>query len=257
MTDRTPLADQQLNDLHQQLTGPLGTATDVCGGTALRLVAEVRDHRAVQPIALPARWECSHGPSDDEAYCLEAEDEDHVCPTIRVHPSDAEVFAALVARAGQQLKPEADAIHRHFGLTYANYLVLPRTFLQSMDDEWQTGFVALLDRLNDAFAHVPQAEGYKVEAATEHEVSDLDEAQRQQLGITADWHRGETPPDGLSPEDLAEWQDEHEDPEGPAYSRDGEELDPDSRVMLSAADPVPHYNRGRAYIAPALAETGE
>ena len=46
MTDRTPLTGQQLADLHQHLTGPLGTATDVCGGTALRLVAEVRRLRA-------------------------------------------------------------------------------------------------------------------------------------------------------------------------------------------------------------------
>ena len=220
MPDHTPLADQQLDDLHQHLTGPLGTATDVCGGTALRLVAEVlrgrealaREERlhgdtiddrdraqdmadklayAVapetvigehtadnspwanalelvtpkaevdrlrnelaafemlapqqcaagkhadwlvdseyahacpwcqieklraeqQPIALPARWECSHGPSDDEPFCAEAEDEGHVCPTIRVHPSDATAFAALVdevhrLRADQQPPKDAEA----------------------------------------------------------------------------------------------------------------------------------------------------
>lgn len=111
MADHTPPTDQQLADLHQQLTGPLGTATDVCGGTALRLVAEVRDHRAAQPIALPARWECSHGPSDDEAYCAEEEDDDHVCPTIRVHPSDAEAFAALVDE-GHRLRTELAAALR-------------------------------------------------------------------------------------------------------------------------------------------------
>lgn len=145
---------------------------------------------------------------------------------------------------------ETDAIHLHFGLTYANYLVLPRTLLQSMDDEWQTGFVALLDRLNEAFAHVPQAKGYKVEAATEHEVSDLDEQQLAQLGITEDWYRGEAPPDGLSPEDLTEWEAAHEDPEGPTYSRDGEELDRHQRVLIPCEDPVPHYRRGRTHIAP-------
>lgn len=61
-----------------------------------------------KPVALPARWECSHGPSDDEAYCLEAEDEDHVCPTIRVHPSDAEQFAALVDEV-HRLRVRVDA----------------------------------------------------------------------------------------------------------------------------------------------------
>ena len=60
--------------------------------TALRRLAG--GTTAVEPIALPARWECSHGPSDDEPYC--AAEDGHVCPTIRVHPSDAPAFAALV-----------------------------------------------------------------------------------------------------------------------------------------------------------------
>ncbi|MFD9444985.1 hypothetical protein [Streptomyces sp. NPDC060001] len=147
-----------------------------------------------------------------------------------------------------------DAIHNHFGLTYANYLVIPRTLLQSMDDEWQTQFVALLDKLDNAFAHIERAEGYKVEAATEHEVTDLDEEQQRQLGITEDWYRGETPPEGLSDADLAEWEAAHENPEGPVYHRDGEEIDGGDRVLLPAVDPVPHYQRGRARIAPKASE---
>jgi hypothetical protein len=77
---------------------------------------------------------------------------------------------------------DREAIHRHFSLSYANYLVLPRTLLQSMPDEWQARFVALLDEMDDAFQHVPQAEGYKVEAATQREVSDLDEGQLEVEG---------------------------------------------------------------------------
>jgi len=42
-----------------------------------------------------------------------------------------------------------EAIHDMFGLTYANYLVLPRTLLQSMPGEWQVKFVALLDEYQD------------------------------------------------------------------------------------------------------------
>jgi hypothetical protein len=145
---------------------------------------------------------------------------------------------------------DREAIHRHFSLSYANYLVLPRTLLQSMPDEWQARFVGLLDDLNDAFQHVPQAEGYKVEAATQCEVSDLDEGQRAQLGITEDWYRGETPPSACSPDDLAEWQAEHEDPDGPVYWRDGEEVEGDELVMLPVVDPVPHYDRGRTRIEP-------
>lgn len=43
-----------------------------------------------------------------------------------------------------------EAVHTYFGLTYANYLVLHRTRLQSMPDEWQRKFVALLVELDDA-----------------------------------------------------------------------------------------------------------
>ena len=40
-----------------------------------------------------------------------------------------------------------DYIHIFFGLSYAKYLVLPRSILQSMSEEWQRDFVKLLDQL--------------------------------------------------------------------------------------------------------------
>jgi phosphoenolpyruvate carboxylase len=43
-------------------------------------------------------------------------------------------------------------IHHWFGLTYSNYLVLPRAVLQSMPEEWQERFVAMLDELEEAAA---------------------------------------------------------------------------------------------------------
>lgn len=150
-----------------------------------------------------------------------------------------------------QTPPQSDAIHNRFGLTYANYLVLPRTLLQSMPDTWQTAFCQALDQFDEAFQHVPQADGYKVDAATEYEVFDLDEQQRAQLGITEDWYRGETPPVGLSEADLNDWKDQHENPDGPVYHRDGQEISGGDLVMLPAVDPVPHYDRGRTYIQPA------
>jgi len=57
------------------------------------------DTTTTEMIALPASWDCAHGPADDEPFCAEVEDDSHVCPTIRVHPDDAEAFAALVAEA--------------------------------------------------------------------------------------------------------------------------------------------------------------
>ena len=105
---------------------------------------------------------------------------------------------------------EVDAIHTHFSLSYANYLVLPRTLLQSMPDAWQTRFVRMLDQLESAFQHVEMPEAYKVDAATEHIVGEMSETQLKMARITADWFEGETPPKDLSPAELAEWKDQHE-----------------------------------------------
>ncbi|MEG8275732.1 hypothetical protein [Streptomyces sp. AHA2] len=147
-------------------------------------------------------------------------------------------------------RPTDGPIHEWFSPSYSNYLVLHRSHLQSMPIEFQKRMVACLEELQAAFAHTEQPECFDVKAATEHEVWELSEAELKQAGITADWYRGETPPEGWSEEDLAEWRAEHESPEGPTYSRNGEEIDGDEHVLLPAIDPVPHYNRGRTYIEP-------
>lgn len=61
-------------------------------------------------------------------------------------------------------RPERQAIHGWFELTYSSYLVMHRTLLQSMPDEWQDRFVGLLEQLREAFAHVEQASSYWVRA---------------------------------------------------------------------------------------------
>lgn len=43
-----------------------------------------------------------------------------------------------------------EAIHLWFSLTYANYLVLPRVALQSMDNKWQKKFVLLLNEMEES-----------------------------------------------------------------------------------------------------------
>lgn len=164
---------------------------------------------------------------------------------------------------GEPVKHEA--IHTHFGLSYANYLVVPRSLLQSMPDEWQTRFTALLDQLHAVFRHVDQAEVYEVHAAIEREVCELDDTLMAALGITEDWYGGQQPPANtrwrrilgalrlVRPFEsvLDEWQDEHETT--PVYyDRDGNELEASSRVLLPIDDPVPHYNRGRTHIEPRL-----
>lgn len=147
--------------------------------------------------------------------------------------------------------PTDGPIHDWFGLSYCNYQVLHRTLMQSMPLDWQQRMVACLTELRDAFEHLPQPEVFDVKAATEHIVNEMTGAQLEEAGVEADWY-DEPVPEDLGPFDLAEWRAEHEKDAPTYYDRDGNELDPHSRVLLPAADPVPHYNRGRAYIEPRL-----
>lgn len=63
--------------------------------------------------------------------------------------------------------PAHDDIHTWFNLTYANYLVLPRSVLQSMPDEWQSSFVGLLEELSAAYGGLDWPD-YTVNARQPH-----------------------------------------------------------------------------------------
>lgn len=62
---------------------------------------------------------------------------------------------------------EPELIHEHFGLSYASYLVVPRSVLQSMPAEWQQKFVALLKEMGAAFGHVMDQVEYRVQSLNE------------------------------------------------------------------------------------------
>jgi hypothetical protein len=143
------------------------------------------------------------------------------------------------------------AIHEYFGLSYCNYLVLPRTLLQSMPGDWQQRFTAMLQELNEAFEHVPRATVYKVEAAEQHEVDCLAPYQLEALGISAE--------DGECRRDHDHDTDDGADCwPAPVYSdREGNELRRDELVLWPVPDPVPHYNRGRTYIQPSEPERSQ
>jgi len=53
-------------------------------------------------------------------------------------------------------------VHNYFGLTYAQYLALPRTALQSMPTEWQHRFIQCLHELDVAIDWHPMAGEYWV-----------------------------------------------------------------------------------------------
>ena len=60
---------------------------------------------------------------------------------------------------------DKEIVHAHFGLSYANYLVIPRSVLQSMPNWWQEQFVELLDQVPEIIDEVIEPEGgYDVHA---------------------------------------------------------------------------------------------
>lgn len=60
---------------------------------------------------------------------------------------------------------EKEHIHEYFSLSYANYLVLPRSVLQSMSVDWQEKFVNLLERIPEVIIEDFEPEGgYDVRA---------------------------------------------------------------------------------------------
>ena len=57
-------------------------------------------------------------------------------------------------------------MHTWFSLSYASYLVLPRSWIQEMPIEWQSRMVAFLNELNDTLdVHDPEG-GYRITPLT-------------------------------------------------------------------------------------------
>ncbi|MBA8827883.1 hypothetical protein FHX42_005324 [Saccharopolyspora lacisalsi] len=131
-------------------------------------------------------------------------------------------------------EPAPKDIHTHFGLSYANYLVMPRALLQSMPEDWQHRFVELLDQFENAFTHVDQASSYDVTPGEGRYLTEVSRPVLESLG----------------------WTVQHGADETLYYTPDGHEITGAEadvhHVLVPSADPVPHYDRGRAYIAPNL-----
>lgn len=64
---------------------------------------------------------------------------------------------------GRIKPPDTEAIHRWFELSYAQYLTVPRSVLQSMPEAWQRKFVALLEKMDEAIDWRPKQGRYWVQ----------------------------------------------------------------------------------------------
>lgn len=81
---------------------------------------------------------------------------------------DCNQFKQLEEKMQQEMEQsdasqDVEAIHSWFGLSYASYLVLPRSVLQSMPDAWQAKFVELLNDIPKSL-HVDDLPNYQVNA---------------------------------------------------------------------------------------------
>jgi hypothetical protein len=133
---------------------------------------------------------------------------------------------------------ESEPIHAWFGLTYANYLVLPRSVLQSMPVEWQRDFVRRLKELDETFGHL-EWPPYNVQALARHPEHLREEdceacegsGERQENG-GSDYLVVEPCPecDGDGVVETDRWET------------------PEECGVIT--DPIPHYNRGRTRLEP-------
>lgn len=133
--------------------------------------------------------------------------------------------------ANESLIADTEAIHTWFSLSYANYLVVPRSVLQSMPSEWQTRFVAMLGELDGAFGH-------------------LDYPHYDVRCLARD-------PELLHWTPCGECEGEGELEDGSACPSCGGEGQVEGETRYETpeevgfiTDPIPHYNRGRTRIPP-------
>lgn len=69
-------------------------------------------------------------------------------------------------RRSSEFVPPCDIVHQWFGLSYAQYLTVPRSVLQSMPEDWQQRFVDCLNELDEAIDWPPKNGTYRVQLMT-------------------------------------------------------------------------------------------
>lgn len=123
---------------------------------------------------------------------------------------------------------DREAIHTWFNLTYSNYLVLPRSVLQSMPDEWQKRFVLCLREAEEAFGHLDWPV-YDVRALVRG--CDMTYPSCEECEGEGKDEKGE---ECVCCGGSGSEEPRYETPENVGFR----------------ADPIPHYNRGRTRLEP-------
>lgn len=128
---------------------------------------------------------------------------------------------------------DPEPIHLWFSLSYASYLAVPRSVLQSMPQPWQARFCELLEEMHEAFGHLDWPH-YNVQALV-----------REPDFITPYIDCEACDGKGVVNEEdctVCAGEGEIEDSEGYRYETPEE--------VGFRSDPIPHYNRGRTKLEP-------
>lgn len=84
-----------------------------------------------------------------------------------------------------------DHVHQYFGLSYAQYLVLPRTVLQSLPKELQLKFITLMEEIDETIDWMPENGTYRVQLMTTKENSKFETVWDKVIpDPNADYQRG-------------------------------------------------------------------
>lgn len=129
---------------------------------------------------------------------------------------------------------EHEAIDLWFSLSYANYLVLPRSLLQSMPDEWQERFVTCLEQLNLAFHDTEQAPAYDVRVL-------------KRSPVVIDVYATCEECDGEGEAEIMGEMEQCPYCDGLGEVREESRYETHEEVGFMS-DPVPHYERGRTHV---------
>jgi hypothetical protein len=139
------------------------------------------------------------------------------------------------------LRPE---IHDYFGLSYANYLVVNRSLLQSMPEKWQKDFVEMLEKFSREFGwamELQPAINVQILARSPERIDDEEcpNCEGTEFNLDAD---------GM--------ETENECQECDCGRVEAEERVETAEEVGIITDPVPHYERGRSSV-PRASQTVE
>lgn len=247
MTPRKAQAD--LDAAYQQLTGSLAVLDEspAPGPARARTTREtLTGHiRMLDDNLVGKKTKCATHRTEFALNCGPCRSEQlATAPPLPETPADARQIDARKLGEDDPTRPseeDTEPVHGWFGLSYANYLTLPRSLMQSMPQPWQAKLVALLEEFHTAYRHLEWPD-YNVEAGKWCYISDLDDGTIDALGITSECA-------GLSVAERKHDPAECFPGECRYYNRHGDEIDHRTAcVFLQFPDPMPHYNRGRTHV---------